>query len=154
MLTPAASLKHVFVDHVPASLDEYTLYVSIRYATVAHRCCCGCGREVVTPLTPTDWSLRFDGETITLDPSIGNWQFECRSHYWIRRSTVRWAEPWSEAEIDAGRARDRLAKGRYYGHGAADHGNPVTSGEVNVRGSPLMRLWRRLTGWKRMLRAS
>src|SRR5712692_8520000 len=27
---------------------------SMAYATVAHKCCCGYGKEVVTPLTPTD----------------------------------------------------------------------------------------------------
>ena len=42
-------------------------------ATSAHSCCCGCGEEVVAPLTPTDWKMTFDGETTSLRPSIGNW---------------------------------------------------------------------------------
>jgi hypothetical protein len=38
---------------------------------------------------------------VSLDPSIGNWSFPCRSHYWIRNNKVRWAENWSQARIDA-----------------------------------------------------
>jgi len=77
-------------------------------------CCCGCGREVVTPLSPTDWKPLFDGETISLDPSIGNWSFPCRSHYWIRENRVEWARRWSREEIEGGRARDRLRKAAAY----------------------------------------
>ncbi|XVQ15912.1 DUF6527 family protein [Spirillospora sp. CA-255316] len=87
-------MRHQFVDHAPESLEAGVLYVSIPFASVLHLCCCGCGREVVTPLTPRDWRLVFDGETVTLEPSIGNWSFPCRSHYWIRRSTIRWAPSW------------------------------------------------------------
>ena len=27
----------------------------------------------------------------TLDPSIGNWSFACRSHYFMRKGRVVWA---------------------------------------------------------------
>jgi hypothetical protein len=84
-------LVHQFVEFIPHELKEGTLYVCMGLATVVHKCCCGCGNEVVTPLSPSDWKLIFDGETITLHPSIGNWGFKCRSHYWIRDSRVRWA---------------------------------------------------------------
>ena len=103
-------LVYEFVKTIPEELEERTLYVSMDYATVAHKCCCGCGREVVTPLTPTDWKLTYDGESISLSPSIGNWSFECMSHYWIEESTVRWAGRWSKKQIEVGRMRDRRAK--------------------------------------------
>jgi len=90
------------------------LYVSLSYGTVSHRCACGCGREVVTPLTPTDWKLIFDGETISLYPSIGNWNFPCRSHYWIRNNRVEWAEDWSEDKINNALTRDRALKDYFY----------------------------------------
>ena len=45
-------LKHEFVEFIPDKLEDGIVYVSIRYATVAHKCCCGCGTEVVTPLAP------------------------------------------------------------------------------------------------------
>jgi hypothetical protein len=65
-------------------------------------------------LTPTDWSLTYDGESVSLSPSIGNWSFECRSHYWIRRSQVVWARAWSAKEIKTAREKDRELKERYY----------------------------------------
>ena len=107
-------LTHEFVEFIPDVLKDGTLYVSMAYATAVHKCCCGCGREVVTPLSPTDWKLIFDGRTISLDPSIGNWGLDCKSHYWITRDKVRWARRWSQKEIDTGRTRDRQAKKRYF----------------------------------------
>jgi hypothetical protein len=112
-------LMHEFVDFIPAELQERTLYVSIRFATVSHLCPCGCKNRVVTPLKPTDWKLTFDGKTISLHPSVGNWSFPCRSHYWVKNNRVQWAEDWSKERIDAGRAYDRRAKGRYYMAGEA-----------------------------------
>lgn len=109
-------LKHEFVEFIPDELASNTIYISIAFATVAHRCCCGCGSEVVTPLSPTDWQLTFDGETVSLHPSIGNWSFPCQSHYWIDRNGICWAEQWSEERIAAGRARDAAAKIRKYGN--------------------------------------
>jgi hypothetical protein len=108
------SVQPVFSEFIPERLEQGTLYVSMKYATAAHLCCCGCGMKVVTPLTPTDWKLTFDGETVTLHPSIGNWGFQCQSHYWIRENRIVWAPRWTKADIDAGRSRDRLAKAGYY----------------------------------------
>lgn len=108
-MTRATVLTHEFVDYIPDDLAVGMIYVSIPYATASHRCCCGCGNEVITPLSPTDWQLTFDGESISLTPSIGNWSFDCQSHYWLRRNRVKWARRWSRQEIENGRARDRLA---------------------------------------------
>ena len=108
-------MRHVFVDGIPADVEPGTLYISIPYATAIHICCCGCGNEVVTPLSPTDWKLIFDGETVSLSPSIGNWSLDCQSHYWIELSRVRWARRMSMDEIEEGRARDREAKREYFG---------------------------------------
>jgi|SRR5450830_1180361 len=103
-----------FIEIIPDQLDESVIYVSMRYAACMHRCACGCGRDVVTPLSPTDWQLFFDGKSITLDPSIGNWSYPCRSHYWIVRNEVRWAGAMSDAAIERGRIFSRTRKGRYY----------------------------------------
>ena len=107
-------LSHEFVDAIPEKIEPGKIYVSVEFATVVHSCACGCGMEVVTPLTPTDWKLIFDGETVSLSPSIGNWSFPCRSHYWIRRGEVQWAGEWTDEEIAAGRANDRISKERRY----------------------------------------
>src|SRR5205807_234586 len=68
-MTRRTALAHEFVEYMPDQLKDGVLYVSIPFATGAHKCCCGCGQEVVTPLSPTDWKLIFDGRSISLDPS-------------------------------------------------------------------------------------
>lgn len=111
-MTRQTELRHSFVDTVPNKLEVGVLYVCIPYATAVHQCCCGCGNEVVTPLSPDDWELTFNGESVSLNPSIGNWSFACQSHYWIEYNQVWWARRWSRAEIESGRARERLARDR------------------------------------------
>jgi len=115
-----SNLAHKFVEFIPDALDAGVLYISIAYGTVSHRCCCGCGREVVTPLSPTDWKLIFDGETVSLYPSIGNWNFPCRSHYWIRYNRVEWAEDWSDWQVEAAMAKDREQKEKCYERGETE----------------------------------
>ena len=107
-------MSHVFVEEIPADTEQGMLYVSMECATAIHRCACGCGQEVVTPLSPTDWSLIFDGDSISLNPSIGNWSLPCRSHYFIDRGAVAWASNMSNAAIDLGRIRDRQKKATYF----------------------------------------
>jgi hypothetical protein len=111
---------HEFIEFIPPlqAMEEGKVYVSIPYATVAHRCMCGCGSEVVTPLSPIHWQLTFDGKTISLHPSIGSWRLPCQSHYWIRNDKVIWARRWSREEIERGRAGDRLATKEYFEGGA------------------------------------
>jgi hypothetical protein len=113
-MKPIARLNHEFVEHIPTDIKTGTLYISVQYSTAVHKCCCGCGNEVVTPLSPTDWKLIFDGETVSLDPSIGSWSLDCKSHYWIEDGNVRWAPRWSKKQIQDGRARDRRAKKQYF----------------------------------------
>ena len=107
-------MQHKFVEFIPDKIENGILYVSITYATVLHKCCCGCGNEVVTPLSPTDWKLIYDGKSISLYPSIGNWSFPCQSHYWIRDNKVIWAPKWSKKQIEEGRLKDSLAKKTYF----------------------------------------
>lgn len=111
MLRPPSPLRHEFVTVIPRTLEIGVLYVSIQYATTMHLCPCGCGQEVPLPLTPTDWCLSFDGESISISPSVGNWSFPCQSHYWIRRGQVFWARPWSGEKIERNRQKDRIRKG-------------------------------------------
>lgn len=145
------TVSHEFVEFIPEKLQEGVLYVSTTYATAAHRCLCGCGREVVTPLSPTDWQLTFDGESVSLAPSVGNWNFPCRSHYWIERNKVDWCGDMPQHLIDLGRARDRQLKVAYFGsRGGANEskspalGRPTRSAEALRSG-----WWARLTAWLR-----
>ena len=103
-----------FVEFIPKTLENGVLYVSQKYKTASHLCCCGCGCKVVTPLKPGGWRLTTKGKGITLDPSIGNWNLPCHSHYLIRGSKIVWASQWSKAKIEAGRINDQLARERYF----------------------------------------
>ncbi len=120
-------VEHRFVDDIPERLDGGVLYVSIRYATAVHLCCCGCGREIVTPFSPAQWQVTFDGETISLHPSIGSWNLPCRSHYVIRNGRVIEAPWWSDEEVAFGQARDKRARAALYASkaGAAPKTEPT-----------------------------
>ena len=110
-MTGIQALTHEFVEFIPRELKDGVLYISITYATVIHNCCCGCGLQVVTPLSPAQWSLTFNGKAISLHPSIGNWNFPCKSHYWIKENRVSWARQWSNQEIAAVQSQDASAIG-------------------------------------------
>ncbi len=141
-------LTHEFVEYIPDDLKDGTIYVSMAYATVAHKCCCGCGNEVITPLSPTDWRLIFDGQSISLHPSIGNWNFACQSHYWIKRNKVKWAPRWSQEKINAGRAHDSWAKERYF-NTAKTPATLHTSVRIKESGKDKTdeSLWQRFKSW-------
>ena len=114
-----ASLAHEFVEYIPAELAGGVLYISIPFRTAVHRCACGCGNKVVTPISAADWQLFYDGDTVSLTPSIGNWGFPCRSHYWIKAGQIRWSHAWTDDQIAAGRARDDRGRAQYFAAGAA-----------------------------------
>jgi hypothetical protein len=101
-------LRSEFVQFISEEFDEGVLYISRRYKTASHLCCCGCGLEIVTPLNSAKWSLsECPGGEVSLSPSIGNWSFLCLSHYWVDKSEIRWAGAMSAAQIAAVKAGDR-----------------------------------------------
>jgi hypothetical protein len=113
-MRPPRQIRHSFIELAPKTLEEGVLYVSVEYASAVHSCFCGCGIKVATPISPTDWKLTYDGDTVSLWPSVGNWDFPCRSHYFIERNVVRWAGAMTREEIEEGRAADRWRKAAYY----------------------------------------
>lgn len=81
--------KPEFVDYIPGNKKNGMLYVSMKYRLAVHLCPCGCGEVVVTPFDKDKgWIISFDGEHITLTPSIGNFDYKCQSHYWIKENRV------------------------------------------------------------------
>ena len=107
-------INHIFVEDIPKDIETGILYISINDSIAKHKCCCGCGYSVVTPFSPTDWQITFDGKTVTLYPSIGNWDYSCRSHYFIRKNKVVWAGKMSTGQIQWGRDLDKVAKEEFY----------------------------------------
>lgn len=114
------TMQHKFVDNIPEILEEGILYISIPFETVIHKCCCGCGNEVVTPLSPSQWKLTFDGVSITIDPSIGNWSLNCRSHYFISENSIVWLYKYSKKEIENVRKVDFDDNLKYYASSSLD----------------------------------
>jgi hypothetical protein len=107
------TIQYKFVEFIPEIIEEGILYISLEYCTAIHKCVCGCGNEVVTPLSPTDWELSFNGKSVSLYPSIGNWNFECKSHYWITKNKVRFARKWDDWEIEKGRKKYAGLKNKF-----------------------------------------
>ncbi len=107
-------IRPEFVEYIPDNLEDGIIYISIPYNTASHKCASGCGEIVVTPITPTDWTLIWNGDTMSLNPSIGNWSLPCHSHYWIKYNKVIWARKWSLTEIEANRVSDSRRKIRYF----------------------------------------
>jgi hypothetical protein len=84
------TLTPIFTEFTPQVLKNGEIYISIPYETAIHLCACGCGNKTVTPISPNGWTLTFNGDSISLSPSIGNFQFPCKSHYVITNNKVMW----------------------------------------------------------------
>lgn len=107
--------KHKFVEIIPDNIESDVLYISTKYKIAIHMCPCGCGSEVATTISPHDWKITFDGESVSLYPSIGSWSLPCQSHYWITNNEVEWASKWTRKQIEHGRKEDEQNKEAYYG---------------------------------------
>lgn len=82
---------------------------------MAQNSCCGCGEEIFTPLNKAQWRLvkNESTDTVSLFPSIGNWKYPCKSHYWIENNIVKAAGPMSDRIIRNVIKRDRRDKDIY-----------------------------------------
>ncbi len=91
-------IEHRFVDSFPpiSEMEPGVLYVSMKYRSAAHLCACGCRGEVVTPIRKGAWRFCFDGESVTLSPSVGSRNLACKSHYFIRDGEILWAPDWMD----------------------------------------------------------
>jgi hypothetical protein len=89
-MSKRCKIKPEFVELVPENVRGGILYISISYSTAIHKCACGCGQIVVTPIKPRFWEMTWNGEEVSLYPSVGNWNFQCKSHYIIRRNRIIW----------------------------------------------------------------
>ncbi|MBN2606989.1 MAG: hypothetical protein JXR47_06615 [Thiotrichales bacterium] len=114
-------IKPVFVEFIPEQIDEGVLYISERYRTATHKCCCGCGKKVVTPFSPVKWTLIKGHGVVSLRPSIGNWSYECQSHYFITNNQVVWAGQFSPKQIKKVQQRDKQDNKNYIEQLNAQH---------------------------------
>lgn len=103
------SVTPEFVEHIPADGKELVpgiVYISMKHKTVVHRCPCGCGELSEFMLDPIRFRIEYDGKSVTFDPSIGNSNLQCRSHYWIRRNEIRWCAPMQEWATEQAQRRE------------------------------------------------
>lgn len=146
-------VEHRFVDSFPAPLEGGVLYVSLRFRTAAHLCACGCGNNVVTPLSPAGWSMRFDGDAVTLDPSIGSSRLPCRSHYFIRGNRIVWCRAMTDELTAKARKSDAIVRARYYGTepSSASVKQPTAAAEppASLPRLTTSSIWERLRNWLR-----
>ena len=88
------TLKTELVEYMPEKKEPGVIYVSHRFELAIHLCACGeCNQETVTDFGSwkQSWTLTLDAENrASLHPSIGNFQFSCRSHYWVKNGEVIW----------------------------------------------------------------
>lgn len=107
-------IKLVRVQYVPKTLEPGILYVSDEFGAALHLCACGCNTKVSTPLGPTEWALYETSKGPTLQPSVGNWQLSCKSHYWIQEGEIIWLGEWSQEQIVAGRESEQARRQAHY----------------------------------------
>ena len=108
------SVEPIFLAVIPAELESAKLYISIEYGSVLHLCCCGCGRTVSTPLSPVQWRITYDGQCVSLHPSVESDGFPCESHYVIRSNRVDWVEHLPKESAQSRRLADHRAVEAYF----------------------------------------
>jgi len=100
------TIKVSFVDIMPEKLENGIVYISEKFALAIHKCCCGeCGWETVMPFNlpncdsqaknPHAWEIilkKTEGaeDIVSFTPSIGNFQYPCKSHYYITDNNIIW----------------------------------------------------------------
>lgn len=73
-------------------MEEGVIYISIEYGCSQHKCLCGCGEIATMSLKPaweSGWDLiKHNEEIYSFTPSIGNYNFPCKSHYIITKNVA------------------------------------------------------------------
>lgn len=80
----------VFVKRIPHKIEEGILYIAPECDAIIHRCACGCGEIISTPTDEHGWLLTYQDSCVSLYPSIGNYSYNCKSHYFITKNKIVW----------------------------------------------------------------
>lgn len=85
-------IKPEYVDNVPAlsGMKEGVLYINKNDKWTLHLCPCGCGKPVMLPIGDYAWTLTERDKGVTMRPSVGNFDFPCKSHYYITVNKIEW----------------------------------------------------------------
>jgi len=112
MKSTTVNIRVEFVERVPPKMQEHVLYISLPFNMAMHLCPCGCGKEVANKISPARWSLIYDGETVSLEPSIRNSGIPCQSHYFITKNRIEWA--FDLVEKSSGKRKQRKKKFKFF----------------------------------------
>ena len=116
MKEKAQEIRPRFVESIPPGRPPAGEFlISIKYGMGVLRCPCGCGNTMDVNIEPHRWSIKWDGEHISVCPSISSDWMGCRSHYWVRRNRIVWGYPISRTaeekkEKEEAKARERIYK--------------------------------------------
>lgn len=84
------TIEPIFVDTMPSDYERNKVYISEKYKTSKHLCLCGCDNMVIMPLTGGQWwdLVKELNGTVSFIGSIGNYNFDCKSHYIITKNVA------------------------------------------------------------------
>lgn len=88
------------VERIPHQLREGVVYHNEEFELAALLCACGCGHRI-TLLVPDSHQVTSKGGLATIHPSIGVWDAECKSHYFITAGQVEWLAPFTGAQASS-----------------------------------------------------
>lgn len=94
-------IKPVLVMELPKSINDmkhgilYLKYNEDNTYESFHLCPCGCGEPVYLQYGGKGWNitLSINGrelKSVTISPSVGCFDFPCKSHYFIRENKIIW----------------------------------------------------------------
>lgn len=90
MVQETMTAVHVYRLPDEKEMEQGKVYIADDFQVTAHLCCCGCGERVVMSIDPLGWKYTEEDGKPTFSPSIGNFGFPCKSHYFIRKGEVVW----------------------------------------------------------------
>ena len=130
-----------FVECIPTEgkdLIPGIVYISMKHNMVVHRCPCECGGLSEFMLDPIRFRMEYDGRSVTFEPSIGNSNLQCRSHYWIRDNQIQWCSPMEDWETKQAQRRE------------LSRALEVREAEEWNRKKGIGKLWKRFGRWWKM----
>jgi hypothetical protein len=83
-------IEPVFVEEMPDFYERGKIYISEKYNVAKHLCLCGCDNMTVMILGGGKWwtLVKEDNGTVSFIGSVGNFQFDCKSHYMITKNVA------------------------------------------------------------------
>ena len=88
--TKRVEIEPIYTETLPdvSEMEENKIYISKKYNCTGHRCFCGCGLLTILPIGKKHgWTLtEQDNGQVSFHPSVGNYQYPCKSHYIIYKN--------------------------------------------------------------------